>query len=132
LAVTTKLATIIVADDRASSRELIRTMIESIGHEVLEAENGAQVLDLLRRKAADLNAPRLVLLDLQMPVMDGFTAVREMQANPQFADIPVIALTASAMTGDRERALNGGFTGYITKPVRLKDLRGEIERILAR
>jgi CheY-like chemotaxis protein len=123
------LATIIVADDRESSRELIRTMLESLGHEVMEAEHGAEVMDLLRRNAPG-SFPQLVLLDLQMPVMDGFTAVSAMRADPRFAEIPVIALTASAMSGDRERALSGGFTGYITKPVRLKELRGEIERIL--
>jgi CheY-like chemotaxis protein len=119
-----------VADDRESSRELIRTMLESIGHDVIEAGHGGEVLELLQRSYLDASLPQLVLLDLQMPVMDGFAAVRAMQTNPQFADIPVIALTASAMTGDRERALAGGFTGYITKPVRLKDLRGEIERLL--
>lgn len=124
------MATIIVADDRESSRELIRTMLESIGHEVLEAAHGQDVIDLLQRAAREGCLPQLVLLDLQMPVMDGFSAVRAMRANPQFVRIPVIALTASAMAGDRELALSGGFTGYITKPVRLKELRGEIERVL--
>jgi CheY-like chemotaxis protein len=119
------MATIIVADDRASSRELIRTMLESIGHEVEEAANGLEVLQMLEQRR-----PSLVLMDLQMPAMDGFAAVREMRMRPQFAEIPVIALTASAMTGDRERALTQGFTGYITKPVRLRDLRGEIDRVL--
>jgi CheY-like chemotaxis protein len=118
-------ARILVADDRAASRELIRSMLECDGHDVVEAENGAEVLVLIAEKAPDL-----ILLDLQMPIMDGFAVVREMRTKPQYAGIPIIALTASAMLGDRERALQEGFTGYITKPIRLGALRLELERHL--
>lgn len=121
------MARILVADDRAASRELIRSMLESAGHDVDEAENGAEVLSHILE-----HTPDLILLDLQMPVMDGFGVVREMRARPELAGIPVIALTASAMLGDRERALQEGFTGYITKPIRLGELRTEMERHLKR
>jgi len=100
-------------------------MLECDGHDVVEAENGAEVLVLIAEKAPDL-----ILLDLQMPIMDGFAVVREMRTKPQYAGIPIIALTASAMLGDRERALQEGFTGYITKPIRLGALRLELERHL--
>lgn len=121
------MARILIADDRAAGRELIRSMLESVGYEVDEAEDGAQVMNRLAE-----NPPDLVLLDLHMPVLDGFGVVREMRASAEYSVIPVIALTASAMYGDRERALREGFTGYITKPVRLAELRKEMERLLKR
>ncbi len=119
------MANILVADDRPASRELILSMLESAGHQGDEAGNGAEVLVRL-----DRNPPDLILLDLHMPFMDGFETVRQIRAKPEWAKIPVIALTASAMIGDRERALREGFTAYITKPVRLGHLRGEINRLL--
>jgi len=119
------LARILVADDRAASRELIRSMVEGAGHEADEAENGAEALSAVVK-----NPPDLILLDLHMPLMDGFEVVRQIRARPELSKIPVIALTASAMLGDRERALREGFTAYITKPVRLQELRGEIDRLL--
>jgi CheY-like chemotaxis protein len=66
-----------------------------------------------------------------MPGLDGFGVIKELRLDPHFATVPVVALTASAMQGDRQRALSAGFTGYITKPVSLKTLRAEIERLLA-
>ena len=119
------MARILVADDRAASRELILSMLESVGYEADQAENGPEVLVRL-----DQNRPDLILLDLHMPLMDGFEVVREIRARPEWSKIPVVALTASAMEGDRERALREGFTAYITKPVRLRELRGEIDRLL--
>lgn len=121
------MACILVADDRAASRELIRAMLESGGYDVDEAENGAEALE---RVAEHL--PDLILLDLQMPILDGFGVVRALRGKPEFSKIPVIALTASAMLGDRERAIEEGFTGYITKPIRLGELRSEVERLLRR
>lgn len=116
---------VLVADDKASSRELVRTVLERCGYEVIEAANGAEAVALARA-----NLPDLVFLDLHMPVLDGFGAIGQLRAEPCFATTPVVALTASAMDGDREHAMIAGFTGYITKPIRLAALRDEVHRLI--
>jgi two-component system cell cycle response regulator DivK len=117
--------TVLVAEDRESSRELIRTMLEHSGFAVIEASNGGEAILLAREKHPDL-----VLLDLQMPIKDGFDVLQELRADPCFQSIPIIALTASAMYRDKERALERGFTGYLTKPLNLAELRQELSRLL--
>jgi CheY-like chemotaxis protein len=116
---------VLVADDTASSRVLVRTVLEHQGYEVIEAADGAEAL----AKALE-NPPDLILLDIQMPALDGFAVIERLRAEVRFAATPVVALTASAMQGDRERALAAGFSGYITKPIRLAALRSEVERLL--
>ncbi len=118
---------ILVADDKASSRELVRTVLEHCGYEVIEASDGAEAVELARDAE-----PELILLDLQMPALDGFGVVRKLRGEDRFAHTPIVALTASAMHGDREKALAAGFSGYITKPIRLTSLRSEVERLLHR
>src|SRR5579875_2308872 len=100
-------AVILIADDRASSRELLRTVLVRAGYDVLEAEDGQQALAQARSRRPDL-----VLLDLQMPGLDGFGVLAELRGDPQFRHLPVLALTASAMRGDREKILEAGFTDY--------------------
>lgn len=114
-----------MADDKASGRELIRTVLEQCGHSVFEASDGMEVV----RKAREL-MPDLIILDLHMPVLDGFGAFRELRADERFIATPIIALTASAMQGDRELALSTGFTSYMVKPISLSALRNEVERVL--
>jgi two-component system, cell cycle response regulator DivK len=116
---------VLVADDKESSRELVRTVLERCGYEVMEAADGAEAVELARA-----NAPDLVLLDLHMPVLDGFGAIFLLRAEPRFAATPVVALSASAMDVDRDRVMTAGFTGYITKPIRLATLRGEVQRLI--
>ena len=116
---------ILIADDKATSRELVRTVLEKGGYEVFEAGTGAEAV----RSARELK-PDLIILDLHMPELDGFGAIEELRRDKGFAETPVVALTASAMQGDRERAMAAGFTGYITKPIGLGALRREIERLL--
>ena len=116
---------VLVADDKAPSRELIRTVLEQSGHWVFEARDGAEAV----RTARDL-LPDLIILDLHMPELDGFDAIREIKADERFAATPIIALTASAMQGDRERALSAGFTSYLAKPIGLNVLRREFDRLL--
>jgi two-component system, cell cycle response regulator DivK len=116
---------ILVADDKASSRELVRTVLEHCGYEVIEAADGAEALAKARE-----SQPQLILLDLQMPALDGFGVIEKLRSEVRFAAIPIVALTASAMHGDREKALAAGFSGYITKPIRLTYLRSEVERLL--
>jgi len=116
---------VLVADDKATSRELVRTLLEQSGHVVYEAANGMEAV----RRAREI-FPDLILLDLHMPALDGFGVLRELKEDERFHATPVVALTASAMQGDRERALSVGFTGYIAKPISLNALRGELERLL--
>src|SRR5437773_244131 len=102
---------ILVADDRASSRELLRVALEIAGYQVSEACDGAEAVRLARELGPDL-----ILLDIQMPVLDGAEAVRLLRQDPRFATLPIVALTAYGMRGDREKALTAGFTSYLTKP----------------
>jgi CheY-like chemotaxis protein len=117
--------TVLVADDKASSRELVRTVLERSGYRVAEACDGIEAL----RNAREMK-PDLIILDLHMPGMDGFGVVQEIRRDRELADTPVMALTASAMQGDRERALSAGFTAYIAKPIQLSFLRSEVKRLL--
>jgi len=116
---------ILIADDRATGRELVRTILENDGYEVYEAEDGLQAVAQARTLQ-----PHLVILDLHMPGLDGFGVVSVLRQDTTFQSTPILALTASAMMGDRERALGAGFTGYISKPIQLSALRAEIERLL--
>jgi two-component system cell cycle response regulator DivK len=116
---------ILIADDKATSRELLRTVLENQGYAVIEASNGEEALGKTRS-----DAPDLILLDLQMPKRNGYEVLGELRKEPAYAKLPIIALTASAMQGDREKALAAGFTAYLTKPVTLSTIRTEIRRLL--
>jgi CheY-like chemotaxis protein len=116
---------ILVADDNAASRELIREVLEMSSYEVIEAEDGREAVRRVREAAPDL-----VLVDIQMPHLDGYGVLRELREDPGFSALPVVALTAFAMQSDRDRALDAGFDGYITKPVEIAALRQEIQKFL--
>jgi two-component system cell cycle response regulator DivK len=117
---------VLIADDKETGRELVRTVLENQGYEVFEASDGIGALEWAHRIRPDL-----IILDLHMPGLDGFGVIQELRLDAYFAKIPIIALTASAMQGDRQRAMTAGFTAYITKPVSLKGLRAEVNRLLA-
>lgn len=117
--------TVLVAEDREVSRELIRAMLEHSGYLVLEAADGAEAITMARA-----HGPDLVLLDLQMPIKDGFQVLTELRADLRFQSTPIVALTASAMHGDKDRALMSGFTSYLTKPLSLFEMRKEFSRLL--
>lgn len=116
---------ILVAEDRDVSRELARTFLEHAGYSVLEAADGGEAV-----RVAQASVPDLILLDLQMPVKNGFEVLRELRADQRFNATPIVALTASAMMGDRERVLMEGFTAYLTKPLSLSVIRRELARLL--
>jgi CheY-like chemotaxis protein len=116
---------VLIADDTANGRELVKTVLENSGYEVYEAKDGIEALASARQ-----TLPDLIILDLHMPGLDGFGVMQELRQDAQFAQTPVLALTASAMMGDKERAISVGFTSYITKPIRLSALRSEVERLL--
>lgn len=116
---------ILVADDNTASRELIREVLEMSGYDVIEAVDGQHAVNLARE-----TSPELALVDIQMPRLDGYGVLRELRAMPGLSGLPIVALTAFAMQGDRERALEAGFNGYITKPVDIVSLRQEIQKYL--
>jgi len=116
--------TILVADDNALSRELIRELLESSGHLILEAQDGREALELIHSKGPDL-----AIIDLQMPLQDGFTVIHELRNGVRFRQLPVIAVTAAAMMGDRERAIAAGFDSYIAKPVDLSEIEAQVKAL---
>jgi two-component system, cell cycle response regulator DivK len=116
---------VLVADDSATSRELIRIILERSGHAVFEARDGSEAV----RKAHDL-LPDLIVLDLRMPLLDGFGVLMELRGDYRLATTQVVVLTASAMQGDRERALSAGFTHYLVKPMSVPALRNAMDRLL--
>ncbi len=117
---------ILIVEDKATSRELLRTVLEKQGYGVLEAHDGKEALRILHE-----GVPDLVLLDLQIPLHNGYEVLREIRRDDRLAAVPVVALTASAMQGDREKALAAGFSGYIAKPVAMAHIRDEVNRLLA-
>jgi CheY-like chemotaxis protein len=117
---------ILIAEDSPVNRELLRELLEMQDYEVFEAGNGQEALDML-----DQLRPDLLILDLGMPVLDGFGAIRKIRADPMFAGLPVLAATAYAMRGDREKTLEAGFDGYVSKPIEPAALKQEITRLLS-
>jgi len=118
---------VLIADDNAVSRELIREILEHDQYEVIEAGDGGEALAKVRE-----HRPDLALLDIQMPVMDGNAVIREIRADPRLSQLPVAALTAYAMQGDRERALAAGFNCYITNPIEIPDFRAQVAKLLGK
>jgi two-component system cell cycle response regulator DivK len=107
--------------------KLFRDVLHVSGYETLEATTGEQALEL-----ATQHGPDLVLMDIQLEGMDGITALRRLREDDRTASTPVVALTAQAMAGDRERFLEAGFDGYLPKPVDVVEFIGMVERYCAR
>ena len=114
----------LIAEDNAVNRELLRELLESRGYDVVEACDGHEALTVIEQ-----TRPDILLLDIGMPKMDGFAVVRELRQDPRLAKLPVIAVTAYAMQGDREKVLDSGFDGYLSKPINVKALEQELERL---
>jgi CheY-like chemotaxis protein/two-component sensor histidine kinase len=118
---------VLIADDSPESREFIRDALASHNVEFHEAVDGKEALAKIREVCPDL-----VMMDIQMPQMDGYAALREIRRDPALRDLPVIALTAFAMHGDRDKALAAGFDAYISKPVDPRSLRARVDQLLER
>jgi two-component system, cell cycle response regulator DivK len=116
---------VLVAEDSPVNRELLRELLEARGYNVMEASDGQEALRMIAE-----NHPEILLLDIGMPVLDGFAVMRKIREDPGLATMMVLAITAYAMQGDRENILNAGFDGYLPKPVNARDLADEIERLL--
>jgi CheY-like chemotaxis protein len=119
------LKTVLIVEDNAVNRELLRELLSARDFVVEEAENGLQALEMMKQRRPDI-----LLLDLNMPVLDGFGTLRKLRENADLSDLPVLAVTASAMRGDEEKALEAGFNGYLSKPVKSKMLFQELDRLL--
>lgn len=103
---------ILIVDDNETNRKLFRLLLQKNGFETIEVEDGAAGIQMAKE-----HLPSLILMDIQMPVMDGLTAMKAIRAEPETSSIPVIALTSYAMKEDKERFLAEGFDGYISKPI---------------
>jgi two-component system cell cycle response regulator DivK len=117
---------ILIIEDNEKNRKLVRDVLQVKGYKTLESETAEEGLKLALEKS-----PALVLMDIQLPGIDGITALKQLRADPQTKSIPVIAITASAMTNNRQAMLAEGFDGYQSKPIGVKDFLGEMERVLA-
>ncbi len=117
---------ILVVEDNPDNRTLITDVLLSLDYEVIEAIDGVEGV----KKAAE-EKPDLILMDLSLPHKDGWTATREIKANPELNNIPIIALTAHAMVGDRERAIEAGCDDYISKPIDLRTLATKLAHYLS-
>jgi CheY-like chemotaxis protein len=116
---------ILIIEDNEKNRKLVRDVLQVKGYKTIESETAEEGLKLASEKSPDL-----ILMDIQLPVMDGIAALNALRADAQTKHIPVIAVTASAMTHNRKTMLALGFDGYQTKPISVKEFIGEIERVL--
>ena len=116
---------ILLVEDSEMSRDMLARRLGKRGYEVVIAVDGGQGVTL-----AQTEAPDLILMDMNLPVLDGSEATRQLRAAPATRSIPIIALTAHAMSGDREKALEAGCDDYDTKPIELERLLGKIEVLL--
>ena len=121
------MAKILLVEDNDMSRDMLSRRLQRKGHELLLAGDGMQAILM-----AESEAPDLILLDMSLPVIDGWEAARRLKASPTTSSVPIIALTAHAMTGDREKALAAGCDEYDTKPVDFAQLLAKIDTLLAR
>jgi two-component system, cell cycle response regulator DivK len=116
---------ILLVEDTEDNRVIVRDLVSSAGYELLEAVDGAEGLAMAEREKPDL-----ILMDIQLPVMDGYEATRRIKANPALKHIPVIAVTSYALAGDEEKTKAAGCDGYIAKPFSPRKLLNTIRELL--
>jgi two-component system, cell cycle response regulator DivK len=121
------MAKILLIEDNEANRDGLSRHLKRRGYEVVMAVDGQQGIAMARSEL-----PQLILMDMSLPVLDGWEATRQLKADPQTRSIPVIALTAHAMAGDREKAIEAGCDDYDTKPVEFPRLLAKIQALLAR
>ena len=108
---------ILVVEDQEDNRQILRDLFARTDYEIMEAENGVEALAAVARQRPDL-----ILMDIQLPVLDGYETTRRLKADPAMRSIPIIAVTAKAMKGDRQKCIEAGASDYITKPVDTEQL----------
>ena len=119
------MAKLLIVEDNEMNRDMLSRRLKRKGYEIEVAVDGQQGVEM-----ATASMPDLVLMDMSLPIKDGWTATRELRANAATASLRVIALTAHAMDGDRQKAMKAGCDDYDTKPIDLKRLLGKIEALL--
>ena len=123
----TKKGTILYVEDNPDNRNLIRRVLNAEGYSFVEAINAKQALEKLEDTQIDL-----ILMDINMPDMDGYTLTAKIKAIQKYSKIPIVAVTANVMRGDREKSLEAGCDGYIQKPIDIDTLAQQIERFTTR
>jgi two-component system cell cycle response regulator DivK len=116
---------ILVVEDQPDNRRILRDMLGNAGYELIEAESGEEAL-----KAVETHRPDLILMDIQLPIMDGYEATRRIRLNAELKSIPIIAVTSYALAGDEAKALAAGCTAYITKPFSPRALLAKVQEHL--
>jgi two-component system cell cycle response regulator DivK len=117
---------ILIVEDNEKNMKLVRDVLQFNGYRTVEAVTAEHGLTL-----AQAHRPALILMDIQLPGIDGITALGRLRADPLLQNIPVIAITASAMTHDRRQIVEAGFEGYLSKPLNLKQFMEEVRRVLS-
>ena len=118
---------ILIVEDNEKNLKLVRDLLQFKGYRTLEAGTAGEGISL-----ATANSPDLILMDIQLPDLDGEAALGRLRAEPSTAGIPVIALTAQAMAGDRERLLRAGFAGYLAKPISIREFPEQVREFCER
>ena len=119
--------TVLVVEDNDMNMQLVEYLLEEGGYAIVKAVNGEEALEIARTSTP---APDLVLMDIHLPGMDGLSVVREMKSDARIGKVPILALTAHAMRGDRDRFLDAGCDGYISKPIDVKTFLTSIEQYI--
>jgi len=118
---------ILYVEDNSDNRNLVNRVLQAEGYSIIEAINAQQALDKLQS-----NQVNLILMDINMPEMDGYTLTAKIKSMEKYSNIPIIAVTANVMRGDREKSLEAGCDGYIQKPIDIDTLPQQIERFMIR
>ena len=118
---------VLVVEDNERNRKLVRTILRFRGFEVIECEDGAPVVGLAKK-----HRPALILMDIQLPTVDGITALERLRADPETKSIPVTAVTASVTPGEREKVMAAGFNAYVGKPIDVDAFGALIDRFVPR
>jgi two-component system cell cycle response regulator DivK len=116
---------ILVVEDQEDNRQILRDLLSNAGFEMIEAEDGVQALEQVAK-----HSPDLILMDIQLPLMDGYEATRRIKANPKFNAIPIIVVTSYALSGDEEKARAAGCDAYVAKPYSPRALLAQIREYL--
>ena len=116
---------ILVVEDQADNRRILRDLLVNAGYELIEAESGEEALTAVTERRPDL-----ILMDIQLPVMDGYEATRRIRSNPELKSVPIIAVTSYALVGDEAKALAAGCSAYVTKPFSPRALLAKVQEHL--
>ncbi len=116
---------ILVVEDQADNRQILRDLLAGTDYEIIEAENGLEAIAAVAKQKPDL-----ILMDIQLPILDGYEATRRIKADPALRSIPIIAVTSYALSGDEEKGRNAGCDAYVTKPYSPRQLLAKIREFL--